>query len=517
MQRRNFLKDAGLSAVVPFVMNGMSLKIARSSALGSFFNLDNDRVLVLIQLQGGNDGLNTLIPLEYIDLLANHRPKVFIPQANLIPLDATTALHPALEPFKALYDEGKLGIVHSVGYPNQNRSHFRSTDIWSSGSAADAFDHTGWLGKYLDTKYQDYPAAYPNENTPDPIAITMGGITSETCQGVASNFSLAIEDPYALSPLDTSKEASSVSGYYGDELTFIQEEIAKTNAYTGVISKAVDKGRSLATYPDNNSLARQLRNVATLISGGLQTKIYICSIGGFDTHADQVDQGDTRQGTHTDLLAQTSEAIKAFQEDIELLGEADRVLGMTFSEFGRQIASNQSLGTDHGTAAPLFLFGNCVGAGAYGQNPDIPEKLAPQEGVAMQTDFRDVYGTVLQQWFEVDPSAIKEFLFPEFTSLPIIAGCQSTSVDQLGLPGSLQIFPNPFESMVMLKFDSPGGKADLTIFNALGAEIRRLQNHHVFRGQVHWDIQLQDLPPGNYHFRLKLGNVYQTKTAVKIK
>ena len=518
MNRRNFIRDAGLTAsTVSMVMNGSMINILPQSRLHQYINSDNDKVLVLVQLQGGNDGLNTVIPLQFIDLLAKHRSNLYIPENKLLQIDHENSFHPAFSGMKNLYEEGKLNILHSVGYPNQNRSHFRSTDIWSSGSAADDFDSTGWLGKYLDRDYPNYPEAYPNSSAPHPLAITMGGITSETCQGQAANFSLALDDPFSLSPLaQGGHDSQLLDTYYGEELAFIREEIAKTNAYGEVITEAANKGRSFANYPEGNNLAGQLKNVVILLNGGLQTRIFVCSIGGFDTHADQVEEEGAISGVHNALLEEVSSAIASFQSDLAQSGIEERVLGATFSEFGRQIGSNQSLGTDHGTAAPLFLFGSCVQAGFTGHAPDIPERLAPQEGVSMQIDFRDVYGTILHDWFGVDDNAIRNFLFPDFKPLALLSGCQTTTTFNTQQHQHFEIYPNPFHREIEVVFTSSGGHTRISIMDGRGAEVRVALDKRIAAGRHRFRLDLRELPAANYFVNLRSNKGQETKTIMKL-
>ncbi|MGB0840608.1 MAG: DUF1501 domain-containing protein, partial [Chitinophagales bacterium] len=195
------------------------------------------------------------------------------------------------------------------------------------------------------------------------------------------------------------------------ELDYIRQSMLQTNQYTTVIQDAYGMGGNLsALYPEagENPLATQLQTIARLINGGLQTKIYIANIGGFDTHANQVVAGDTAIGPHADLLAQINEAIVAFQDDLSLMGREDEVIGMTFSEFGRRIASNDSWGTDHGAAAPLVVFGTKVNAEIFGANPEIPSEVEVQANVPMQFDFRSVYGSILMDWFGVAESVIHD-------------------------------------------------------------------------------------------------------------
>lgn len=506
---------------IPIVVNGMNIGVLPHSRLFNFLNPDSDKVLVLIQLNGGNDGLNTLIPIEWYDNLANARDNVVIPENRILMLNDKSGLHPAMTGLKNLWDNARVTFVQSVGYPNQNRSHFRSTDIWTSGSNATEFLRTGWVGRYFDTKYAGYPVNYPNAETPDPIALTMSSLVSETCQGVISNYSLALNDPFSLSQLSTGLGSTPPATPYGEELSFLRTAISQTNLYSDVITGAAQRGSNLATYPTAaaNRLAQQLKNVALLISGGLQTKVYICNIGGFDTHSNQVDPNDTTIGTHANLLGQVSEAISAFQEDLRLHNLEERVIGMTFSEFGRQIMSNGSNGTDHGTAAPLIVFGSCIQAGLVGDNPEIPANVQPQEGVAMQHDFRDVYGSILMDWFEVEENEVKDLLYDGFTYLPVIQPCSPTRTkDQAQLMEEISVnaFPNPFKEQFTIRFKSKNEKVRLSIFDTLGHERQVILDKKMNEGDHNIPVDCRHLTPGNYYFRLEIGLRHKTKMVIKI-
>ncbi len=420
MKRRSFLKTTGTAVTLPLILNNTSFAAIPQNALSATINGDNDKVLVLIQLGGGNDGLNTIIPTDQYSNLSTFRSSIMIPESSVLPLTLETGLNPAMPGMKSLYDNAKINILQSVGYPNQNRSHFRSTDIWHTGSAADQYLTSGWMGRYFDLTYPGFPDAYPNADCPDPFAITIGSIVSETCQGTGGNFSMALTDPSNLDPLATGSSEPLPDTCYGDELGFLRQSIIQTNEYATVIGAADGNGANVATYPDTG-LANKLKIVARLIAGGLRTKVYVVSLTGFDTHANQVQTSDTTLGDHAALLGELSGAIDAFQQDIEGLGVADRIIGMTYSEFGRRIYANASSGTDHGTAAPMILFGNCVNAGIYNANPVIPTDLDTNVGVEMEIDFRNVYGSILMDWFDVPETTVQGLLFSNFQYLPIIS------------------------------------------------------------------------------------------------
>lgn len=518
MQRRRFLKTTGAAVSVPLLLNGLRLNAMPRPFIFNSIDDANDRVLVLIQLNGGNDGLNMVLPTNQYDGLAAVRGNILIPQSAILPLTDATGINPAMTGVKNLYDNGRLAVIQAAGYPNQNRSHFRSTDIWTSGSPANQVWNTGWMGRYFDGQYPNYPEGYPNTEHPHPFAITMGNLVSETCQGISANFSLTLEDPFTLGQLPEGQIGPVPDSPYGRELDFLRTAIAQTNQYVSAITQVANAGNSMATYPVSR-LAEQLRNVARLISGGLQTKIYVVSLGGFDTHANQVIADNPLTGQHTELLRTLSEAMSAFQEDLRLLGVEQRVLSMTFSEFGRRIRSNAANGTDHGTAAPLLLFGSCVQPQILGQNPEISPNVSVDEGVPMQHDFRDIYGSVLMDWFDVPEEDIRAFLYNGFTHLPIVAPCAVNAVeDTLNIPEpQVSVFPNPVRQQATIAFESLStGRVRLSVFDAMGNELKVLLDQRLHSGEhtIQWDTT--GLPAGVYFCRLVLDGKQQVRRVVKM-
>ncbi|MBK8492814.1 MAG: DUF1501 domain-containing protein [Saprospirales bacterium] len=519
MRRRDFLKNIGLGVGGPILLNGFGLSALAKSRLFNAIDDDSDRVLVLIQLNGGNDGLNTLIPLDQYDNLVTVRGNILIPENKIIPLTGTLGLHPKLGGIKAMFDDGKLGLIQSVGYPNQNRSHFRSIEIWASGSPANEYWTTGWAGRYLDKEYPGYPDGYPNTDNPDPFAITMGFLVSETCQGQASNFAITLSDPFSLSNLSEWNTDEYAGTLFGEELAFVRESISLTNQYSEQIHAAATNGSNMVNYPDT-TLANQLKNVALLISGGLKTKIYTVSLGGFDTHGDQVLSTDPTAGNHANLLATLSDAIKAFEDDLVALGVDNRVMGMTFSEFGRQIRSNGSYGTDHGTAAPLILFGACADGIILGDNPQIAEDVSVQEGVPMQYDFRDVYGSVLMDWFNVPKAEVKAILYEGFQHIPVTSCPAPDAVHErpylVAEPIELTSFPNPFTGSTTIRFTSGKEWVRLSVFDAMGQELEVLVNGKFSAGVHEVSFNGRNLPAGNYYLHLKLeGSRQKTERMVR--
>lgn len=513
MKRRSFLKTGAL-ATAPLLINGIPVNaIARNSFL-DFVSPDNDKILVLIQLTGGNDGLNCVLPLDQYSNLDKVRNKILIKESLGLKLSDKTALHPSMGGMKSLFDDGALSLIHSVGYPNQNRSHFRSTDIWTSGSAADQMITTGWLGRYYQGNHPTFPAGYPNTDYPDPLAITVGGNVSETCQGPIVNFSLAINDPTALTTIPEPIYNSSIpSTNYGNELKYIMTTLQQYASYSDIIKNAnTAAGGSIAAT--GNALLDRLNIVSQLIKGGLKTKVYVVSLGSFDTHSNQCDPDDHELGNHADLLQQLSDAMKGFQDSLKKNNLDKRVIGMTFSEFGRRIKANDSTGTDHGTAAPLFVFGSCIKGGMIGNNPTISDNVQNDEGVAMQIDFRSVYASILTDWFQIEPAIVKQILFAEFQKLPLIEGCTTTAVeDDSKRDFSLQLTtsPNPADQYTIIGFDTRDEYVRISLYDAIGSEIKTVFNGKTGEGHHEIRMDTSGLGSGNYVIRIASQNSQNVK------
>ncbi|MEZ5276027.1 MAG: DUF1501 domain-containing protein [Opitutaceae bacterium] len=359
-------------------------------------------ILVLVQLAGGNDGLNTIIPFED-DRYFRLRPTLAIPKTKSIPIGGLLGLHPELSDFRPLLDDGKLAILQNVGYPNPNRSHFRSTEIWESAAGSDDFLPTGWLGRFFDARCagMDGPAGiHLSTETPPSF---LGAAPHETFglparAGRGRSGSTAKGAERAL--LEQIPEAGS------SNLTFLKHTMLDAIVTEEKIQSILaGPGRS-SLYPESG-LGGSLRNIATLIAADLPTRVYFVSLGGFDTHSNQA-------ATHGDLLRTLAEAMRAFQADLEAKGVADRVLTMTFSEFGRRPAENNGRGTDHGTAAPLFVMGSSLHGGIHGDRPDLD--LQPKSDLEYSIDFRGIYARILDRWLDCPSEAELggKFDAPEF-------------------------------------------------------------------------------------------------------
>jgi len=433
MKRRDFLKTTS-AASAPLLLNGLPL-FASPSTGNSVFDilaqsaLNCGKVLVIIQQNGGNDGLNMIVPIDKYQNLQNARANVLVPQANILSLNnnATTGMHPAMTELRDLYNGGKLTIVQGVSYPNPNFSHFRATDIWFSGSASNQYWDTGWLGRTLDVNYPNYPQAYPENNgvMEHPLAIQIGSTLPFSLQGPSVNMGYNVSDPASLLQIIGGTTDPAPNNDYGRELTFLRLMKDQSNIYRSKIQNAYNAQATLSTlYPAQNAnrLADQLKIVARLIGGGLTTPIYIVNHpASHDTHEAQVN-ADLITGWQYNNLSILSKAIGAFQDDIQKMGKANKVTGMTFSEFGRRIKSNASIGTDHGTGAPVLFFGAAVQPGMIGSSPNIPLNATVNDQVPMQYDFRQLYATVMQDWLCLTPTEAQAVMGSSFTKLPIFNG-----------------------------------------------------------------------------------------------
>ncbi|MEO6831749.1 MAG: DUF1501 domain-containing protein [Chitinophagaceae bacterium] len=510
MKRKDFLKLGG-GASLAFMINGFPISTFASTPLLKLLAKQTQasgRVLVLIQLNGGNDGLNTLIPLDQYSALSSARSNILIPAGNVLSLTGTlaTGLNPAMTGIRSMYNNGLVNIVQGVSYPNPNFSHFRATDIWNSGSDANQYLNTGWLGRYLEGNFSGFPIGYPNATMPDPLAIQIGSGVSPVLQGPQVSMGMAISDLNNFYNIvnGTVDPAPATPG--GHELTFVRYISQQTQAYTTVIQAAANNSTTLSTQyaKSGNSLSDQLQIVARLIKGGLQTPVYVVSMGSFDTHSNQVDSTDHTIGTQANLLGQLSTAVSAFYDDLKLMGVDNRVAAMTFSEFGRRIISNASGGTDHGTSEPVFVFGPGVNPGIIGSNPTIPANATVNDNLAMQMDYRSVYSAVLADWFGMDPTVLTNALLQSFTIPPIFR--KETSVGGNTVAGSIEIlgqnYPNPMQQNASIDFTSDGGLVTIQLFDANGRLLHTLAQQTFPQGVQTISINRGDLPAGIYFYRL---------------
>lgn len=525
MKRRDFLRNGVPMAVLPALFGSIGVKaFGKTNMIDSLLRVtgtDNDHVLVIVQLFGGNDGLNTVIPLDVYSNYHNARPNIAIPENNVLRLDGTlrTGLHPSLTGLRDLYNNGKLAILQSVGMPDPSYSHFRASDIWESGSDSTQTLSTGWAGRYLSYEYPNYPVGYPNATVTDPLAIQVGAANSFALQGPAMPMGINIEDPSNVYNLTNGFTDALPGEHAGTALDFIRTIAQQTQTYSQVISAASDSVTQQAAYPVDNYLGEQLKIVARLIKGGLKTRVYMVSCDGFDTHSSQVVAGATTTGRHAVLLKEVGDAIKAFQNDLQFLGVEDKVMGMTFSEFGRRIKSNDSSGTDHGAAAPLFVFGKKVQGGILGDSPNIPATVTDEDNVPMQIDFRSVYSSVLQDWMCVPAQELNGMLLRNYQALPLLQqnACRQCTIDgnrpvyqQSGI-SLISNLPNPFVTSTSITYTTQGMHTMVQVMNNSGKVIKVLVDKVMRPGTYTVSFDSINYPPGTYYLRLQNMDLSQVK------
>lgn len=351
-----------------------------------------NKVTVIIQLSGGNDGLNTVIPYRN-DLYYRNRPKLGIQRSSSLALTDEAGLHPSLTVFKELYDEGSMGIFNNVGYPNPDKSHFRSMDIWQTASNSNEYWNTGWVGRYLDAQCLGCDKPTQALEIDDVLSLALKG---ENIKG------LALEDPRRL--YNTSQEkyfkellAQHQKDIQEQPVEYLYKTMADTISSADYIFKQSKQRPSTETYP-NTELGKGLKTIASLIFSEINTKVYYISLGSFDTHINQ----DTQQKR---LFTELNEAVKAFVKDLKTNNRFNDVLLFTFSEFGRRVAQNASGGTDHGKANNMFFIGGGLKKnGLYNPLPDLSN--LDDGDLKYQLDFRQIYATVLNNWLGADANQI---------------------------------------------------------------------------------------------------------------
>ena len=414
--RRAFLKGSASSAALVALANSVPQFLLNASARAA--QTRGETILVVVQLSGGNDGLNTVVPYAD-DVYRKNRKLLGIPAAQVHKIDDYVGLHPAMGGFSKLLEEGRLGIVQGAGYPVPDRSHFSSMDIWQTarrdvtarGGAAATHRATGWIGRYLDSTARpgrDVPAMHlPSGAGRLPLALSGDAALAASVQSL-DEFKLNDGDDEQLRLAIRQGIAAPRDGGGDDLVSFLHLSTQSAIESSRQVQDAVRRYQTGVKYPDSN-LARRLKTVAQLIDAGLKTRVYYLDLDGFDTHSNQA-------AAHAGLLGQLSEAVTAFVHDLKEHAHDQRVMLMTFSEFGRRVHENASSGTDHGTAAPMFIAGGRVKPGLLTKHPNMSDL---EEGdLRFTTDFRSVYAGVLENWLGVSSEPV---LGAKFTPLSLIA------------------------------------------------------------------------------------------------
>lgn len=545
MKRRNFIKlsaTASAAALMPF-----DLKAVLES--DEIKNCDfSNRKLILINLDGGNDGLNTLVPLNQYEIYANARPTIKVPETGLnkyINLDYGLAenqqvgLHPVLTEFKELYDAGKMLVLQGVGYPSANKSHFASSDMMMTGNDGNGWENgkdSGWIGRYMENMYadelgEDYPFAVQMGNVKNSLGFHgehEHGMNMNITNQDASGFYSVINGLGGEAPTNILNNTD-----FGIELDYIIETDKLANIYANSISNSFNSGSNAEVYP-NTDLSDQLKTVSRMIKGGLQTKIFMVRLKGFDTHANQLETGgDDVLGRHHSLLEELSGAVGAFMKDASSNGLEDEVVAVTYSEFGRKVAENGNLGTDHGEIAPMFVFGNTIEGGMTGLNPDLMEASRNNNWQieTVQYDYRAVFGTLLKDWMGGSNTIIDKTFFDNTndasfndstiegmvkTSFKIDDECSIGIKDESLLENSeLSWFasPNPFTDTVTLISENDAEIIFVQVYSQNGQLVKAINTKYL-NGRLVLDLSM--LSGGYYSIKVSAdGNIPEVIKVLK--
>ena len=511
--RRSFLSTLGIGALGSGLMvGGIPVNaMARTKFLNRLVAADNDRVLVLIQLSGGNDGLNTIIPVEN-DIYYNKRPTIGIRKRDSILLSDDIGMHPAMSGLESLWGDGNMAVIHNVGYEDADRSDARSTDIWTTASDSDVNLGTGWAGRYLVEDNPDIIA-----NPPEfPLGVRLGGsanIFQSEFGNLGVTFGGAEQFARFLEQGGFYDEENVPQNEFGRSLSFARKIANSSFKYLESIQNAADSSQNLGEYPDSG-LSRSLSVVARLIRGGLKTKVFLVSKGGFDTHNNQ---GNV-DGGHAGLLADIADSVNAFYADLAADDLQNRAMTMTFSEFGRTLDENSSGGTDHGSSAPVMIFGP-VNGGQYGQHSDLTELDGSGDPV-FSTDYRTIYSSILNNWFGLEINDTETVLQGEFQQLGFVDGTV-TSNQYSSRPETFRLeqnYPNPFNPETTIRFTLSEPQAvSLKVYDTNGRLIKILADKKMRAGEHSLRFNATDLPSGTYLYNLTTDQGSQTRKMTLIK
>ena len=507
--RRSFIQALGLVGAGSMTLGHAAITATKPSPLSvALSEVDNDNILVIVQLKGGNDGLNTIVPVYDYATYANLRPTIRYDQNDLLNLDANFAIPNFMNSLESMWGDGQMKVVHGVGYPDQNLSHFRSSEIWASTDEVNS-EPTGWWGRYFEDLYPDYLINPPD----DPPAIQIGSIGNLVFEGNNNNYSFSVANPAQLAAVAENGTLHDVLDIpecvYGDKLLFMRSTANTTFIYSQVLNDAYLSSSNDAPYEDAQ-LSNQLAIVARLIKGGLGTKVYMVTLNGFDTHANQIED-------HRTLMEDLSKSIKNFYTDLGTVGMDDKVLTMTISEFGRRPYENGSNGTDHGAASPVLLFGSGLqGSGFVGDHPDLT-LWDNDDNLIPTADFRDIYSTVLTDWFCLDPSVVDLILLNQtFNSLDLGLTCEVLSNTDFSNTTRFAHVPVYQNDRTYIEINMPyTGHVDIKLYDIMGREIGTLANEILFKGKHKIDVRAKinsRLSYGQYMYRIASGGEFYSKS-----
>jgi uncharacterized protein (DUF1501 family) len=525
MKRRTFVKNTAAvtaaATLAPSILKGKKIfDIVPNEQLTSF---DNDNIVIILEMFGGNDGLNTIIP-AYDDEYYNLRPQLGIPENIAVRYQSTDIyMHPSLvnnvtnNGFMNLFDTGRLAIIQGVGYEPSNLSHFRSRDMWYSGIVTDDPAEKlleGWLGRFIAQKLPEYPLVIPEH----PVAIQIAGTLTMLLKTKKGDMGIALTDPdtfYELGQGLTPKEDFRTGdSAYDKEFNFVRVIAQQSELYSQAVKKAYDAGKNLIKVNYSDGLSKKFELISQLIAGGLKTKVFYVKLSNFDSHAQQAN-ADFVSGQHAILLNQVARAISEFLDDAMKQGWADRVVGFTMSEFGRRAYDNGSRGTDHGAASMQFAFGNYVNGGYYGEKPDLT-KLDEDGNQTMQFDFRRTYTDFLQTWLGASEDEIEQVFGQPFLPIGVLKERITSVNEEIEYADNryIKVYPVPSRGNVNISFTlKTAGLAELIIYNELGMPVKRLHKGHISAGNHSYSFKLNK--SGTYICSLVLnGRRYTEKLVI---
>lgn len=536
MIRRNFIKLTSTASALSLLPTEV-FSLFKSAGMTTCPD-SSTKKLVLIQLAGANDGLNTIVPINQYDTYAKLRPNIKLNNVGMangiinldstLPLTDQVGLHPNLLGFKNLYDKGFMRIIQGVGYPFQDKSHFKSTDLWLTGGDGTVANNnldSGWAGRFMENYYVDFL------HSNFPLGIQLGssdnsfGFHGKIEHGMSLNISgQDLSGFYSIvNGLGGQPPASFPDSEYGGLIQYIVNNDTYANTYAQSISNSFNSGTNTLSYP-NTSLSNQLKTVARFISGGLQTKVYLVKVGGFDTHETQVAANNTTHlGNHANLLTQISEAITTFIMDLNNQNLGNDVVAVTFSEFGRKAGENASLGTDHGEIAPMFVFGNAINPGISGTNINLSEAVSTNnyQVKTVQHDNRRVFSTIIQDWFGASNQTLDLTFYNQTTNIgfsnnkivdlikiqnAVDSTCYTDkllSVNEFKNTYEVIVYPNPTSEIITINSPNNNDIHSVAIYTMDGKFIGKYKNP---LSSSQFSINVGNLSIGFYNLKIETAN-----------
>ena len=509
--RRAFMQALGLTGAGSIMLSGNLVTASTGSSLAAAINdSPTDRVLVIIRLKGGNDGLNTIVPTYDYDAYANYRPNIRIQESNLLALNDDFGVANYMQGIKNLWDDGKMRVVHGVGYENHSLSHFNGSDNWATTDVTNQGVDTGWMGRYFEELYPDFLFDPPEK----PAAIQIGNQGNLIFDGAETSYAMAVANPQQLYQIASEGVLFSLDNiadtFHGNQSEYLRGLANTTLNYAEDINIAFESASEGTGYTDGE-LSEQLNIVSRLVRGNLGTKVYFVSLGGFDTHNNQPQR-------HENLMTELSDSLEAFYNDLDTAGMGDNVLSMTISEFGRRTEQNGSNGTDHGAASQMMLFGGGLeGNGFIGDHPDLGD-LDMVGNLKFGIDFRQVYASVLTDWLCVDASIVNEALLGQnFETLPLGYSC-TTLGDQELLSGSKFIHQAFYrDNQVFLRYVlQENMHVDIKLYAMTGQLVKTVSNAFMLTGEHIVTISENKgvLSSGSYIYRIATRSGYYSKVVI---